>query len=127
MMNVLVIDDEKFVRNVFASELGQENISVTLAEDGEKGLKLAREKKPDVIVLDLILPKKDGFEVIGELRNIPELKHTLIYVFSGLAQEHDKQEALSLGVSAYFPKNQFTVHQVVDAIRARGGGFLSSK
>ena len=122
VMKVLVIDDEKFIRNVFASELAQENIDVATASDGEEGLVKAKEWHPDVIVLDMILPKRDGFELLELFRKMPELKGVAVYAFSELAQEHDKTEAMELGAIEYFSKDQHTVRQVVDAIRARSAG-----
>lgn len=118
MLKVLVIDDDKFFRNMFSSELAQENITVETAADGAEGLTKAKEMRPDAVILDLILPKGDGYELIGALKGSPETKDTAIIVFSGLSQEHDRDEALALGVAAYFFKERHTVRQVVEAIRA---------
>ena len=119
-MKVLVIDDDKFTRTLLESKLRQENIDVALASDGDEGIQKVKEWKPDVIVLDLILPKRDGFELLEVLKKTPEGKHAEIIVFSTLSQERDKAEALSLGAKAYFMKSENTVHHVVEAITALG-------
>ena len=117
-MKVLIIDDDKFLTTLLESELHQANIEVAIASSGDDGIKKAKEWKPNVVVLDLILPKTDGFEVLEKIHNLPEAKHTTIFIFSTLAQEHDKSEALSLGAEAYFMKGENTVHNIVEAICA---------
>jgi two-component system, OmpR family, alkaline phosphatase synthesis response regulator PhoP len=114
-MNVLIIDDDKFFRTLFEAEFRQVNAEVTLASDGEEGLALAKKIHPDVIICDLILQKKDGFELLADLTKTPEGKNAKIFVFSSLAQEHDKEEALNLGAHAYFFKGKQTVQDVVQA------------
>ncbi len=117
-MKVLVIDDDKFLRTLLQSELEQANIQVVIATDGDDGIAKAKSEKPDAIVLDLILPKRDGFELIEELKKTPEGKHAAIFIFSDRAQDHDKEEALRLGAKGYFKKGEHTVHHIVEAIIA---------
>lgn len=117
-MKVLVIDDDKFLSTLLKSELHQANIEVAIAVSGEEGIQKVKDWKPDAVVLDLILPKTDGFEVLEKIHNLPEGKHAAIFIFSTLAQEHDKAEALSLGAHAYFMKGENTVHNIVEAICA---------
>ncbi len=114
-MHILVIDDDKFFRTLFESEFRQVNAEVALAEDGEEGLLLAKKTKPDIVILDLILQKKDGFEVLAELKRTPEIRETKVIVFSSLSQDHDKEEALALGAREYFLKGRHTVQDVVQA------------
>lgn len=126
-MKVLIIDDDNFLRTLLESELKQENIEVLLAYDGEDGIAKAKAWKPDVIVLDLIIPKKDGFEVLDVLRETPEGKRAVIFVFSSLAQEHDKSEALALGAREYFTKGEDTVHHIADTIRLLEPGISTNE
>lgn len=118
-MKVLVIDEDKFIRNLFASELAQENMVALVASSGVEGLSIIKESQPDVIILDLILPQMDGFAVLAEIKKMPKSKreHMKIFVFSSLGQTHDRDEALSLGVTEYFAKNNTTIRNVIDAIR----------
>jgi DNA-binding response OmpR family regulator len=120
-MKVLVIDDDKFLRSLLESEMRQENLDVFLVENADDAVAKLKAWKPDAIVLDLILPKKDGFELLSELRATAEGKHAPIFIFSSLAQAHDQEEALALGARAYFIKGSHTVHQVVEAITALYG------
>lgn len=117
-MKVLIIDDDQFIRSVFTSQFTQENIFAITAVDGEEGFTKAVAEEPDVVILDLILPKQDGFELLEKLRKHPALRGTKRVVFSGLGQEHDKQEALTAGADAYFSKDEDTIGKVVDWVRA---------
>jgi DNA-binding response OmpR family regulator len=92
-MKVLIIDNDKFTRTVYESELHQQNIEVNVAEDGKDGLDKARKDKPDLIILDLILPKLNGFEVLKELKSDSKLKDVPVLVSSILAQKNDINEA----------------------------------
>lgn len=116
-MKVLIIDDDKFIRTVYESELHQENIDAVLAEDGERGLALARESKPDLILLDMILPKKSGFEVLEDLQRDPELQNIPVVIFSSLRQQHDIDEAMKLGAVQYLPKDSHSPKQIVGEIK----------
>ena len=115
-MKVLVIDDDRFFRTILESELRQENMEVLLANNGEEGISMTKELKPDAIVLDLILPKKDGFEVLTALKDLPARDRPAVFVFTSLSQEHDKFEAISLGALQYFTKGEHTVHHIAEAI-----------
>ena len=121
-MKVLIVDDDQFIRSVFTAQFTQENIFAITAVDGEEGFTKAVEELPDVIILDLILPKQDGFELLEKLHKHPKLTGVKRVVFSGLGQEHDKQEALAAGADAFFSKDGDTIGRVVDWVRA-----LSSK
>jgi CheY-like chemotaxis protein len=120
-MKVLVIDDDKFIRSLLVSELVQENLFAETASDGEAGFAKILEWHPDVVVLDLILPKQDGFAVLEKIKKLPpDIRgHLSVYVFSSLGQEHDRDEALALGATAYFSKNNTTVRNIIEIIRAK--------
>ena len=116
-MKVLIIDDDKFIRTVYESELHQENIEVELAEDGEKGLEKARSVKPDLILLDMILPGMSGFELLEKLKADDELKKIPVVVFSSLNQQSDIDEAVKLGAVKYLPKDTHSPSQIVEEIK----------
>lgn len=111
-MKVLVIDGDKFAQNIYLSELHQENIAVEVAEDGEEGLKKARETDPKIIILELILTKLNGFEVLKELKNDKKTKDIPVVVCSSLSQEDDIKEAMDLGAVKYFSKEDYSLKQV---------------
>jgi DNA-binding response OmpR family regulator len=116
-MKVLIIDDDRFITSLFTSEFAQENIAAPVAHDGVEGLALLEAEQPDVVVLDMILPKKDGFEMLEHIAAMKG-KRPVVYAFSSLAQENDREEALRLGAKEYFVKDRNTVRQVVEAIRS---------
>jgi two-component system, OmpR family, response regulator VicR len=115
-MKVLIIDDDNFIRTVYKSALNQENIEVEVAADGDEGLAKAKQFKPDAILLDMILPKKDGFEVLKGLKS----KKIPTIVFSSLHQQGDIDEALRLGAMKYLPKDQYSPGQIIDEIKKLG-------
>lgn len=115
-MKVLVIDDDKFARTVYESELHQENIAVELSKDGEEGLAMAKKNVPDLIIMELILTRKNGFEVIEELKKDPKLKKVPIVVCSSLSQKSDIEEAKKLGIAKYLSKEDYSLKQVVKEV-----------
>lgn len=118
---VLIIDDDKFTRHLFVSEFTQENMFVESAGNGEDGIEKVKTWKPDIVILDLILPGLDGFEVLVQTRKIAaSTKRKIdIFVYSSLTQERDKKEAMELGATEYFIKEENTARAVVDAVHAR--------
>lgn len=116
-MTVLVIDDEKFIRKILESELRQENIMVALAEDGAEGFKQAKKVLPDIILLDMILPKKDGFEVLKDLKADDTTKDIPVIIFSTLGQARDIEEAMKLGAALYLSKDSYSLKQIVEEVK----------
>lgn len=112
-MKVLIIDGDSFVRAVYESELRQENIEVISAGDGREGLEKIREQKPDLIIIELILTKLNGFELIKEIKKDEELKKIPIVVASELNQKQDVREVLAMGVNIYLQKDSVSSKQVV--------------
>lgn len=102
--SVLIIDDDKFFLEFYRAELTQHNLSVEVAMDGEEGLEKALELLPDIIMLDIILPKKDGFEVVSELKSNKSTKNIPVITTSTLANSSDTDKLLRLGVVKNFNK-----------------------
>lgn len=115
-MKVLIIEDDKFISSVYESELHQQNIEVGIAFDGIDGLEKAKTIKPDLILLDLILPKLNGFEVLKELKNDPETKNIPVIVNSVLSQPSDIKEITDLGAAKYLTKDNNSLQQVIKEI-----------
>jgi len=106
-MKILLIEDDKFFREFYAQKLREKNIEVFQAGDGNEGLKKAGENIPDIILLDLIMPVKDGFEVLEEISKNEQTKNIPVLVFSTLGQEKDIEKAISLGAKGYVNKSFF--------------------
>jgi len=101
---ILFIDDDKFFLEFYQSELAQYNVNTEFALDGEEGIEKAKELNPDVILLDVILPKKDGFEVLEELKKNDKTKDIPVVIISGLSAKKDLDKLLQLGAVKTFNK-----------------------
>jgi CheY-like chemotaxis protein len=106
-MRILLIEDDKFFREFYAQKLREKGIEVFQAENGELGLKAVQDNAPDVILLDIIMPVKDGFEVLEALSQSGLTKRIPVLVFSTLGQEKDIEKAMSLGARGYVNKSFF--------------------
>jgi twitching motility two-component system response regulator PilH len=118
---VLIIEDDKFLSLVLKSKMERDGFMVSEALDGEEGLAKARSDKPDVILLDLILPKMSGFEFMEVVRTDPELMKIPVLVASNLGQDSDIQKAKSLGVQDYFVKAVTPVDQIAAMVKKAVG------
>jgi DNA-binding response OmpR family regulator len=106
-MRILLVEDDKFFREFYAQKLREKGMEVFQAGDGEEGIKKVAESMPDIILLDLIMPVKDGFEVLSDLSKSEAMKAIPVLVFSTLGQEKDVQKAVSLGAKGYVNKSFF--------------------
>jgi CheY-like chemotaxis protein len=102
--NVLIVEDETVFRLIYRGVLENEGFQVIEAEDGKKGWELAKSKKPDLILLDLILPGLTGYEVLEKIRHHDETKSIPIVVFSVLGESKDIEKAIDLGANYYRTK-----------------------
>lgn len=117
MDKVLIIEDEPSLRKSVEEVLTGEGYAVITAADGEEGLRLAREEQPQMILLDLILPKKDGFTVLQELKESPATKNIPIIVLSNLGEVEDVGRVLELGANRYLVKTDYKLSEVVEKVR----------
>lgn len=116
---VLIIEDDPLIHHLLSAKLDQlrsHGVELHSVMNAEQGLEKAREVKPDLVLLDLLLPHMDGFEFLEKMRSEPELSKTPTVVLSNLSGENDKQRAKQLGVIAYFVKADFSLNQIADAI-----------
>lgn len=114
---ILLIEDEAALQKTFGDVLGQEGYNVVGAMDGETGLKMAKTEKPDMILLDLVLPKMHGFEVLKQLKEDEETKDIPIIVLTNLEAMGDVEKALELGATTYLVKASYTLEEVVQKIK----------
>ncbi len=117
MKKILFIEDESALQKTIGETLSQEGYEVTSALDGEVGLRLAKLKKPDLILLDLILPKIHGFDVLKKLKQEPETKNIPIIVLTNLEGIEDVKEAIELGAQTYLVKAQYTLEELIEKIK----------
>jgi len=117
-MKVLLIEDDKFLRTVLEKKLLNENIEVFSAVDGEEALEKLVSNKPDLILLDIILPKRSGFSILEEINKDPDLKQIPVLIISNLGQEEDIGKGLSLGAVEYFVKAKTSLEDLIKKIKS---------
>ena len=118
MTKVVVADDDRMFRKAAETTLRRQGYGVATASDGEEALQLIRSERPDIIVLDLIMPKLQGFDVLRILKQDTLTSAIPVIVLSSLTQEQDKQEALDLGAVAYFNKATFSLGELVKQVES---------
>lgn len=116
MKKVLFIEDESALQRAATQVLSEEGYQMLSALDGEIGIRLAREEKPDLILLDIILPKKDGFEVLQELKSDEATKNIPVVILTNLEGSTDVEKALELGATAYLVKTNYRLEEVVEKV-----------
>ncbi|MBU4016027.1 response regulator [Patescibacteria group bacterium] len=116
IMRILLVEDDKFFREFYAFKLKEKNLEVGQAGDGEEALKIIPEFKPDIILLDLIMPKKDGFELLQDLSSDNILSQIPVLVFSTLGQQKDIDRAIQLGAKGYVNKSFFDFDNLLKEI-----------
>lgn len=115
-MTVLVVEDTELLRRMYCDKLGQEGYRVLSAADGLEALSLLRSDTPDLILLDLIMPKMSGIEVLDLIKRDPRLNRVPVLILSNLGQDEDMQRALELGATDYLIKNEVRPNDVAERI-----------
>jgi DNA-binding response OmpR family regulator len=114
---VLIIDDEPNIVISLEFLLKRAGLEVRVARDGEAGLSKLRELRPDLVVLDVMMPKLDGFEVLKAVRADPAIADTRVLMLTAKTREAEQQRGLALGADAYMAK-PFSTHELVDQVMA---------
>ncbi len=115
--SVLLIEDEKMLAEMYSTKFTMEGYTVERAFDGQTGLDLAKKIKPDIILLDVIMPKLDGFSVLKELKKDPDLKAVPVILLTNLGQEDDIKKGRELGATDYFVKSNHSPSEIVDKVK----------
>lgn len=114
---ILIIEDDLTLRNALSEFLEADGFTVAVASDGEEGLTLISEIKPDLVLLDIILPKKDGFEVLKEMKNDKEVSDIPVMLLTNLGSLDDIEKALALGATTYLVKGDYQIKEIVEKIK----------
>ncbi len=114
---ILLVEDDDNLANVYLTRLQAENFDVKRVANGEEALSAALAYKPDLVLLDVMMPKVSGFDVLDILRNTPQTADVKIIMLTALNQENDRQRAASLGVNDYLVKSQVVIADVVERIK----------
>jgi two-component system phosphate regulon response regulator PhoB len=118
---ILLVEDDDNLANVYTTRLEAEGFVAKRVANGEDALAVALQTKPDLILLDVMMPKVSGFDVLDILRKTPETAQTKIVMLTALSQESDQQRAKELGVDDYLIKSQVVIADVVDRIKQHLG------
>jgi len=116
-IKILLVEDDLFLLNMYATKFELENFEVIIAEDGEKGYKMAGKEMPDIILLDIMLPKINGFEVLERLKIEDRTRNIPVLLLTNLGQKDDIEKAVSLGAVDYLIKAHFMPSEVVSKIK----------
>ena len=115
---VLYIEDEKFFADTINTVLSAAGYEVFLVDDGSRAIEMIKKERPDIVLLDLLLPNIDGRDILKQIKEDKEISNTPVIVFSNLSTEDDVQKTNQLGASLYFVKALTMPHAVSDAIRS---------
>lgn len=113
---ILIIEDELSILKAMSEVLGSSGYEVLTAMDGEQGIAIARASMPNLVLLDLILPGKNGFEVLKELKSHPETSKIPIVISSNLGDEEEVQQGLKLGAADFLIKADYDLNEVVKIV-----------
>lgn len=116
MAKILIIEDEAVLQKALSDMFNEYNHKTIQAIDGDQGVELAKKEKPDVILLDLVLPKRHGLEVLQELKNTESTKTIPVVVLTNLEDKDDIQKALEFGARAYLVKANYDMQEVISKV-----------
>jgi len=113
---ILIIEDDRTLQSALVEMLNKEGYETASAFDGDEGVQKAGTENPDLILLDLILPKKDGFEVLSEIKDSPG-KNIPVLILTNLEELDNVQKALDLGAKTFMVKSDFSLRDIIEKIK----------
>ncbi len=116
-MKILLVEDDKFLSDMYVTKFSKLGYEIEAAYDGEEGIRKIKKLRPDIILLDIRLPLKDGFEVLRETKEDQKTKNIPVILLTNLGQKEDIKEGLKLGAVDYLIKAQFTPQEIVDKVK----------
>ena len=127
MNHVLIAEDEEFLVRAIKDNLESEDCTADVARDGEEAIEHIKKSRPDVILLDLLMPKYDGFHVLEQLKKNPDWSLIPVIVLSNLGGDTEIKRALDMGANDYFVKSQHPIEEVVEKVKEYLGGGARAK
>lgn len=116
-IKIVLVEDDQFLSKILAFRLKDEGFDVVLASDGQEAIVVIKKERPDIVLLDLLLPKKSGFEVLEEVKLDEAVKQIPIVILSNLGQRTDIDKGLKLGAIDYLVKANFGIKDIVLKIK----------
>ncbi len=117
MAYILLIEDDPFVADIYVTKFTEVGLTIDLARDGKEGLEKIKEKKPDLVLLDILLPKLGGLELLKIMKKDLKFKNIPVILLSNLGQKEDVKKGLELGASDYIIKANFTPTEMVNRVK----------
>ncbi|MCX6718710.1 MAG: response regulator [Candidatus Staskawiczbacteria bacterium] len=114
---ILIVEDDIFLRQLISKKMSSEGFDVSLAVDGADGVKEAKKIMPDLILLDLVLPTMDGFEVLSKIKADSETGSIPVIILSNLGQQEEISKGLKLGAADFLVKAQLTPEEIVEKVK----------
>ncbi|MFA7169535.1 MAG: response regulator [Candidatus Paceibacterota bacterium] len=114
---ILIIEDDSYISDMYKIKLESEGFIVNVANDGQKGVEQLNKEKPDLILLDVVMPKMDGFSVLQNIKEDPEVQDIPVIMLTNLGQKDSVEKGLKLGAADYIIKAHFTPLEVVEKVR----------
>jgi DNA-binding response OmpR family regulator len=114
---ILLIEDDKFLSEMYATKLTENGLEVETAFHGDEGMAKIEDFKPDLVLLDIVLPKKDGFEILRTIKKDGSLKDAVVIILTNLGQKEEVERGFNLGASDYIIKAHFTPTEVVTKVK----------
>ncbi|MCD6178027.1 response regulator [bacterium] len=117
MKKILLVEDDPFLIDIYTTKLKKVRFEVYVSRDGESALQLIEKEMPDLVLLDIVLPHIDGWEILRKIKNNEKLKDIKIIILSNLGQKHEVEKGLKLGATKYLIKAHYTPAQIVEEIK----------
>ena len=114
---ILIIEDDDFLRQLISQKMSSEGFAVSLAVDGSDGIEKTKDIMPDLILLDLLLPTVDGFEVLSKIKSDPATNSIPVVILSNLGQQDEINKGLKAGAKDYLVKAQLTPEEIVEKVK----------
>ena len=116
-IRILIIEDDKFLIKLYNDKLTRAGFDVSMAISGEEGLAKVVNEKPDIVLLDIILPQKNGFDILSEIILNPDTKNIPVIILTNLGQESDIKTGLELGAADYLVKTDFSINKLPEKVK----------
>jgi DNA-binding response OmpR family regulator len=116
-MKVLIIEDDSYISDMYKIKLEADDFEAVIASDGMTGMKMLRRQRPDAVLLDIIMPKMDGFSILKSIKEDPKLKEVPVILLTNLSQKENIKRGFDLGAADYVIKAHFTPSEVVKKVK----------
>lgn len=116
MKKILLVEDDAFLVDIYTTKIKEAGFDILVAFDGEEGYKKAKEEKPDLVLLDLVLPGMDGWEFLAKVKS-EKLDNLKIVILSNLGNKEEVEKGMSFGVTKYLVKSHYTPSEVVEEVK----------